>query len=71
MANPKISSMNGASTFISLCSFSFNIMHSFGKIGIDLFEKLKQDSCEFIMPSNSNIYFDAYDQIYIPMNFQN
>ena len=30
---------------------------SFGKKGIDLFKKLKYDSCEFIMPSNSNIFF--------------
>ena len=50
MANPEISSMNGASTFINLCSFGFNIMHSFGKNGIDPFKKLKQDSPEFLMP---------------------
>ena len=56
MANPEISSINGASTFISLCSFGFNIMHSFGMNGTDLFKKLKQDSCQFIMPSNSNIF---------------
>ena len=31
-------------------------MHSFGKIGMDLFEKLKQQSHEFIIPSNSNIF---------------
>ena len=54
IANPDISSMNGASTFINLCSFGFNTMHSFGKIGKDLFKKLKQQSHEFITPSNSN-----------------
>ena len=29
---------------------------SLGKIGIDLFEKVKQQSHEFITPSNSNIF---------------
>ena len=53
---PEISSMNGASTFISLCSFGFDIMFSFGKNGIDLFKKLNEDSFEFIMPSNPNIF---------------
>ena len=52
MANPEISSMNGTSTCISFWSFGFNIIHFFGKIGIDLFKKIKQDSQEFIMPSN-------------------
>ena len=42
IANPDISSMNGASTFISFCSFGFSTIHSFGKIGKDLFRKLKQ-----------------------------
>ena len=55
IANPDISSINGASTFINLCSFGFNTTHSFGKIGMDLFRKLKQQSHEFITPSNSNI----------------
>ena len=31
-------------------------MHSFGKIGINLFKKLKQQSHEFMTPSNSNIF---------------
>ena len=48
IANPDISSINGASTFIDL--------HSFGKIGMDQFKKLKQQSHEFITPSNSNIF---------------
>ena len=56
MANPEISSMNGASTFINLCSFDFNTICSFEKMGMDLFKKLKQQSHEFITPSNSNIF---------------
>ena len=56
IANPDISSINGASTFISSCSFGFNTIHSFGKIGKDLFKKLKQQSCAFMTPSNSNIF---------------
>ena len=32
-ANNDISPMNGASTFINLCSFNFNTMHSFWKNG--------------------------------------
>ena len=56
IANPDISSINGASTFINLCSFGFNTMCSFQKIGKDLFRKLKQQSCEFMTPSNSNIF---------------
>ena len=57
IANPDISSMKGASTFINLYSFGFNTMHSFRKIGKDLFKKLKQQSHEFITPSNSKIFF--------------
>ena len=57
IAYPDISSINGASTFINLCSFDFNTIHSFEKIGMDLFKKLKQQSHEFMMPSNSNIFF--------------
>ena len=56
IANPDISSINGASTFTNLCSFGFNTVHSFGKIGMDLFKKLKQHSHKFITPSNSNIF---------------
>ena len=56
IASPDISSMNGASTFISFCSFGFSNMHSFGKIGKDLFRKFKQQSQEFITPSSSNIF---------------
>ena len=49
---PDISSINGAFTLISFCSFGFNNMHSLGKIGRDLFKKLKQESNEFITPSS-------------------
>ena len=55
-ANPDISSMNGASTFINLCSLGCNTMCSFRKNGINLCKKLKQQSHEFIMPSYSNIF---------------
>ena len=37
--NHDISSINGTSTFINLCHFDFDTMHSFEKIGIDLFKK--------------------------------
>ena len=56
MANPVISSINGAVIFNNFCSLGFNTIHSFGKNGIYLFKKLKQQSHEFIMPSNSNIF---------------
>ena len=56
IVNHDISSINGASTFISLCLFGFNTMHSFGKICMDPFKKLEQQSCEFITASNSNIF---------------
>ena len=56
IANPDILSINGASTFINLCSFGLYTMHSFGKISMDLFKKLKQQSHEFMKPSNSNIF---------------
>ena len=32
MANPDISSINGASTLIDFCTFGFNTIHSFGKL---------------------------------------
>ena len=56
IASPDISSINGASTFISFCSFGFSNMCSFGKIGKDLFRKLKQQFCEFLTPFNSNMF---------------
>ena len=56
IANHEISSMNHASTFINLHSFGFNTIHSFGKMGMDLLKKSKQQSHEFMTPSNSNIF---------------
>ena len=56
IASLDISYINGASTFISFYSFGFVTIHSFGKIGKDLFKKLKQQSHEFMTPSNSNIF---------------
>ena len=32
IADPDISSINGVSTFINLCPFGFNTMHSLGKL---------------------------------------
>ena len=49
--------MKGASIFINLCSFGFNIICSLRKNGIDLFRKVKYDSHKFIIPSNSNMFF--------------
>ena len=56
IASPDISSINGAFTFINYCSLGFSTIHSFGKMATDLFRKLKQQSHEFITPSNSNIF---------------
>ena len=55
MANPQISSTNGASIFINFC-FGFKTICSLGKKGIDLFKQLKHDSHTFIMPSHPNIF---------------
>ena len=55
IAGPDISSMNHASTFINLCSLGYNTMLSLGNIGKDLFKILKQQSHEFMTPSNSEI----------------
>ena len=55
MAKPDISSINGAFTLINFCSLGFSTIHSFGKMGRDLFRKLKQQSYEFITP-NSNTF---------------
>ena len=38
IAKLEISSKNGASIFISFCSFGFNIISSFGNKGIDPFK---------------------------------
>ena len=56
MANPEISSTNGASIFINFCSFSFKTIYFLGKKGINLFKRLKHDTLKFTMPSNSNIF---------------
>ena len=56
IASPDISSINGTSTFINFCSFHFNIIPSLGKNCRDLFKKLKQQSHEFIMPSNLKMF---------------
>ena len=44
MASPKISSTNGALTFISFCSCGFNITSFSGNMGMDPFKNLKQQS---------------------------
>ena len=54
MANPEISSINGAFTFINFCSLGFKIVQFSGNMGTDLFQNLKQQSLEFITSSNSN-----------------
>ena len=56
IASPDISSIKGASTFINNCSHGFSTIHSFGKIGSDLFKKLKQQYHELMTPCNSNIF---------------
>ena len=55
IASSDISSINGPSTFINFYSFGFYTMCSLGKIFRDLFKKLKQQFCKFIMPSNSKM----------------
>ena len=57
MANHEISSINGAFTFINFCSFGFKIVQFSGNMGTDLFKNLKQQSIEFITPSNLNTFF--------------
>ena len=44
MANPDISSINKAFTFINFCSLGFKIVHYSRNIGMDLFKNLKQQS---------------------------
>ena len=51
IARPNILSINGAFPLINLCSLGFSTMHSFGKMGRDLFKNLKQQSHEFITPN--------------------
>ena len=52
IAKPDISSMNRTFTLINFCSLGFRTMHSFRKMVRDLFRNLKQQSHEFITPSN-------------------
>ena len=56
IANPKISSMNGALTFTSLCSSGFNIISFSGYIGADLFKNSNLQSLEFMTPSSLNTF---------------
>ena len=44
IANPQISSINGAFTFINFCSLGFKITQSSGNMGRDLFKNLKHQS---------------------------
>ena len=57
IASPEISSINGAFTCINFCSLGFIITWFSGNMGTDLFKNLKQQSLEFITPSNSNMFF--------------
>ena len=54
IASPEISSINGVFTFINFCLLDFKIAQFSGNIGTDLFKNLKQQSLEFITPSNLN-----------------
>ena len=72
IASPDISSMNGASTFINFCSLGFSTICSFGKMGKESrfrfwFRMLRQQSHEFIRPSNSKIFLIPRTKYYIFM----
>ena len=41
---------------ISFCSFGFTSTLSLGKKGMDMFKKLRQESCESTTPSNSKMF---------------
>ena len=56
IAIPDISSTNGAITMTNFCFFDLISVLSSGKKEIDLFRKLKQESCESITPSSSNMF---------------
>ena len=56
MARPEISDINVAFTFINSCSLGFKIVQISENIGTDLFKNLKQQSLEFITPSNWNTF---------------
>ena len=55
-AIPEIFSTNCASTMTSLYSFGLISTFAFGKKGIDLFKKLKQESCESMTPSTFKMF---------------
>ena len=57
LAQPEISSTNGASIFINFLSFGFTSTYSFEKNGKDLFRNLNDESHMSITPSNSNTFF--------------
>ena len=69
MAIPDNSLIKGASTMTIFCDAGAISTVGTGKNGIDLLRKLKQDSLESIMPSNSNMFY-SHDQIYIVMYFR-
>ena len=56
IAIPDISSIKGTSKTIHFSSLCFTWTFSFGKNGMDLFRKLKQESHESITPSSSNTF---------------
>ena len=56
IVSPDILSINGASTFINFCTYGLNTMCSLGKKCRDLFKKLKQQSHEYITPSNLTMF---------------
>ena len=57
IANQDISSMNGALIFINFCLLGFKIILCSGNMGTDQFRNFKQQSLEFITPSNLNTFF--------------
>ena len=61
MTNPEISFMKGASIFINLYSLGFSVTSSFllRRIVLIYLKKLKHDSLQLIIPSNSNIFFTS------------
>ena len=56
-AIPDSSSMKGGSIITIFCIFGAISTAVTGENGIDLLRKLKQESHESIMPSNSKIFF--------------
>ena len=57
IASPDISTINGAYSLINFCTFGFHMVHSFGKMGKDLFKNLKQQSLVFMTPCSSNTFW--------------